>query len=89
MAFAHGSGRSIGPFNLLEALESCHDVFLKFGGHKQAAGVTLEAARIPEMRRRLTAYANEAPEPAGSGATAPHRRTARPPGHLRAMCSSG
>ena len=56
---AHGSGRSIGPFNLLEALESCHDVFLKFGGHKQAAGVTLEAARIPEMRRRLTAYAND------------------------------
>jgi single-stranded-DNA-specific exonuclease len=54
---AHGSGRSISGFNLLEALESCHDVFLKFGGHKQAAGVTLEAARIPELRRRLTDYA--------------------------------
>jgi single-stranded-DNA-specific exonuclease len=56
---AHGSGRSIGPFNLLEALESCPDVFLKFGGHKLAAGVTLDAARIPEMRRRLTAFAND------------------------------
>jgi single-stranded-DNA-specific exonuclease len=56
---AHGSGRSISAFNLLESLESCADVFLKFGGHKHAAGVTLEAARVPELRRRLTAYANE------------------------------
>jgi single-stranded-DNA-specific exonuclease len=56
---AHGSGRSIPGFNLLEALEHCHDVFLKFGGHRQAAGVTLEAARIPELRRRLTSWANE------------------------------
>ena len=55
---AHGSGRSIPGFSLLEALESCHDVFLKYGGHKQAAGVTLEASRIPELRRRLTDYAD-------------------------------
>ncbi|HEX5071106.1 MAG TPA: single-stranded-DNA-specific exonuclease RecJ [Vicinamibacterales bacterium] len=60
---AHGSGRSISSFHLLEALESCRDVFLKFGGHKQAAGVTLEASRIPELRRRLTAWANERLEP--------------------------
>ena len=60
---AHGSGRSISKFDLLEALESVHDVFLKFGGHKQAAGVTLESARIPELRRRLTAYANARLEP--------------------------
>jgi len=56
---AHGSGRSISRFNLLEALESCADVFLKFGGHRQAAGVTLEEARVPEMRRRLTSWAND------------------------------
>jgi single-stranded-DNA-specific exonuclease len=56
---AHGSGRSIAAFNLLEALESCHDVFLKFGGHRQAAGVTLEESRIPELRRRLTAWAGD------------------------------
>ncbi len=60
---AHGSGRSISGFHLLEALESCRDVFLKFGGHKQAAGVTLEASRIPELRRRLTGFANEHLEP--------------------------
>jgi single-stranded-DNA-specific exonuclease len=56
---AHGSGRSIPGFNLLEALESVQDVFLRFGGHRQAAGVTLEAERVPELRRRLGAYANE------------------------------
>jgi single-stranded-DNA-specific exonuclease len=60
---AHGSGRSISKFDLLEALDSVHDVFLKFGGHKQAAGVTLEAGRIPELRRRLTAWANARLEP--------------------------
>jgi len=56
---AHGSGRSIRNFDLLAALESCKDVFLKFGGHRQAAGVTLDAARIPELRQRLTRWAND------------------------------
>jgi len=56
---ANGSGRSIPAFDLLGALESCADIFLKFGGHKQAAGVTIDAARIGEMRRRLAAWAND------------------------------
>ncbi|MFI5177023.1 MAG: single-stranded-DNA-specific exonuclease RecJ [Vicinamibacterales bacterium] len=55
---AHGSGRSIAGFDLLGALETCADVFLRFGGHRQAAGVTLEAGRIAELRRRLCALAN-------------------------------
>jgi single-stranded-DNA-specific exonuclease len=55
---AHGSCRSIPAFDMLGALEANADVFLKFGGHKQAAGVTVDAARLPEMRRRLTEYAN-------------------------------
>jgi len=56
---ARGSGRSIPRFDLLAALEACADVFLQFGGHKQAAGVTLDAARLPELRQRLTHVANE------------------------------
>src|SRR4030095_1772914 len=56
---AYGSGRSIRNFDLLSALESCKDVFLKFGGHKQAAGVTLEESRVPELRHRLTRWAND------------------------------
>jgi single-stranded-DNA-specific exonuclease len=55
---AHGSGRSIPAFDLLGALETCSDVFQRFGGHRHAAGVTLEAARVGELRRRLAAVAN-------------------------------
>jgi len=50
---AHGSCRSIPAFDLLAALETMPELFIKFGGHKQAAGVTLEASRIPELRNRL------------------------------------
>jgi single-stranded-DNA-specific exonuclease len=56
---AHGSGRSIPAFDLLAALEHCGDVFIKFGGHRQAAGATIDATRIGELRRRLAAYAND------------------------------
>ena len=54
---AQGSGRSIPAFHLLEALESMADLFVRFGGHEFAAGVTLEAARVDEFRRRLNARA--------------------------------
>jgi single-stranded-DNA-specific exonuclease len=60
---AHGSCRSIPDFDMLAALEHCSDVFLKFGGHKQAAGLTMEAARVPEFRARVNAYADEVLEP--------------------------
>jgi single-stranded-DNA-specific exonuclease len=52
---AHGSCRSIPSFNLLAALESCADVMTKFGGHKQAAGLTLDSSRISELRTRVNA----------------------------------
>jgi single-stranded-DNA-specific exonuclease len=54
---AQGSGRSIPAFHLLEALESMRDLFVRFGGHKHAAGVTLEAARVAEFRERFHAHA--------------------------------
>jgi single-stranded-DNA-specific exonuclease len=56
---AHGSGRSIPAFDLLDALEHCADLFLKFGGHRQACGATIEAGKLGELRRRLSAWANE------------------------------
>ncbi len=56
---AQGSGRSIPQFHLLEALEAMSDLFLRYGGHRQAAGVTLRADRIAEFRQRLNAYAAE------------------------------
>ena len=55
---AQGSGRSIEPFHLLEALESMADIFVRFGGHSHAAGVTLDPARIEEFRERFNAFAS-------------------------------
>ena len=60
---AHGSCRSIPDFDLLAALEHCADLFVKFGGHKQAAGLTMDASRVPEFRARINAYADEVIEP--------------------------
>lgn len=60
---AHGSCRSIPDFDLLAALEHCADLFLKFGGHKQAAGLTMEAGRVAEFRARINAYADAVIEP--------------------------
>jgi len=60
---AQGSGRSIPAFHLLEALEAMPDLFVRFGGHRHAAGVTLEAARVEEFRRRLQQYAAARLEP--------------------------
>jgi single-stranded-DNA-specific exonuclease len=60
---AHGSCRSIPDFDMLGALEQCADLFVRFGGHKQAAGLTMEAARVPEFRARINAYADQVLEP--------------------------
>jgi len=60
---AHGSCRSIPDFDMLDALERCADLFLRFGGHKQAAGLTMEAARVAEFRARINAHADEVLEP--------------------------
>lgn len=54
---AVGSGRSIPGFHLLDALASAHDLFLRYGGHAQAAGFTLAAAWLPELERRLEEHA--------------------------------
>jgi single-stranded-DNA-specific exonuclease len=54
---AQGSGRSIPAFHLLGALESMRDLFIRFGGHRQAAGLTLSCDRVDEFRERLAAYA--------------------------------
>jgi single-stranded-DNA-specific exonuclease len=60
---AHGSCRSIPDFDMLNALERCADLFVKFGGHRQAAGLTMEAARVPEFRQRINAWADDVLEP--------------------------
>ena len=54
---AHGSGRSIAGFHIVEALDSVSELLDRYGGHPMAAGFTIQAARIPEFRLRLNEYA--------------------------------
>ena len=54
---AHGSGRSIRGFHLLNAIETCAELFTKYGGHAHACGFSLPAERVPELRQRLDTYA--------------------------------
>jgi single-stranded-DNA-specific exonuclease len=50
---AHGSCRSVPSFDMLAALERCAPMLTRFGGHKLAAGLTLDAARVKEFRGAL------------------------------------
>jgi single-stranded-DNA-specific exonuclease len=56
---AHGSGRSVDGFALLASIESCADLFTRFGGHAFAVGFALPADSLPELKRRLRLYAEE------------------------------
>jgi single-stranded-DNA-specific exonuclease len=54
---AFGSGRSIRPFHLLEAIESSHNLFTRYGGHSHACGFAMPAANVPQLRAELDAFA--------------------------------
>jgi len=55
--YAVGSGRSIPEFDIFEAFSQCEDLFVRFGGHSQAAGFTVAVANIPVLEKRLVAGA--------------------------------
>lgn len=48
-----GSGRSIENFHMYEALHECADLLTRYGGHKMAAGLSLEKENLEALRRRL------------------------------------
>ncbi len=50
-----GSGRSIEAYNMYEALCACKELFTKFGGHKMAAGLSMEEKNVSMLRERLNA----------------------------------
>ncbi|HEY1910356.1 MAG TPA: single-stranded-DNA-specific exonuclease RecJ [Vicinamibacterales bacterium] len=56
---AHGSCRSFSRFDMLAALERCAPLMTRFGGHKQAAGLTMDAGRIRELRLAVNDIADE------------------------------
>jgi single-stranded-DNA-specific exonuclease len=54
---AHGSGRSVPAFHLLAALESCPELFSRYGGHAHAVGFALPSGNVQKLRAHLDAYA--------------------------------
>ncbi|QGQ95427.1 single-stranded-DNA-specific exonuclease RecJ [Paenibacillus psychroresistens] len=56
---AKGSARSIVGFDLYKALSESADLFLHYGGHQAAAGMTIQQDRIPELGRRLELLAEQ------------------------------
>ena len=48
-----GSGRSIEAYSMYEELSKCKELFLKYGGHKLAAGLSLEEDNIDVLRKKL------------------------------------
>ncbi|MFZ5970040.1 MAG: single-stranded-DNA-specific exonuclease RecJ [Bacteroidota bacterium] len=48
-----GSARSVNGFDLYEAIAACSDLLEKFGGHKYAAGLTLEPANLEAFQQRF------------------------------------
>ena len=61
---AHGSGRSIPAFHLLHAIESCHELFFRYGGHAHAVGFALPGANVEKLRQHLDGYARARLTPA-------------------------
>jgi len=61
---AHGSGRSIPAFHLLDALESCRELFSRYGGHAHAVGFSLPRSCVEQLRTHLDGYARKCLTPA-------------------------
>lgn len=54
------SARSISQFNIIEAITKQQDILLRFGGHSQAAGCSLDISNYEEFCERMQALANDA-----------------------------
>ena len=52
-----GSARGIPEFDVFEALQSCHDLMEKFGGHRAAGGFSFRAENLAAIQTRLSRYA--------------------------------
>lgn len=56
---ATGAARSIEGFDIVAALESVKDILVKYGGHSQAAGFTVEHSKIDEFKKRILEYVDK------------------------------
>jgi single-stranded-DNA-specific exonuclease len=55
---AHGSGRSISEFPLIECLDECREFFQSYGGHPMAVGCVLDSSRLPQFKAAVNAIAS-------------------------------
>lgn len=51
---AKGSARSVGDISIFDAMDHCRDLFIGFGGHKQAAGLSIEIHQVDAFRKKST-----------------------------------
>jgi single-stranded-DNA-specific exonuclease len=61
--FITGSARSVSGFDLYQAIESCSDLLVNFGGHKYAAGLTMKVQNLSEFRERFEKYVSDTIDP--------------------------
>jgi|UniRef100_A0A7C4XKZ4 single-stranded-DNA-specific exonuclease len=54
---AKGSARSVSGFDIAQALEFCSDLLIKFGGHKQAAGLEIARKNLDDFEKKINLYA--------------------------------
>lgn len=57
------SCRAAGELNIFELLDQCKDLFIKFGGHKAAAGLSMKKENFPEFKARMNALLKPIPAP--------------------------
>ncbi len=62
---AHGSGRSVNGYSLLDGLRECAHLLERFGGHASAAGVSVRVEDIPAFREALSSHAARHPRSGG------------------------
>lgn len=48
-----GSGRSVDAYDMYEGMSRCSDLFIQFGGHKMAGGLSLEEKNVDAFRKRV------------------------------------
>ena len=58
-----GSARSVSGFDVYKAIQSCEDLLDKFGGHTDAAGLSMKVENVAEFSRRFEAYVHENIDP--------------------------
>lgn len=56
---AKGSARSVPGFDIYQALKKCEDKLLQFGGHKYAAGLSVDVARLDEFKEAFAEVAKD------------------------------